>query len=343
MPDKQPVAPVPPVVPVTPVVPVPAQVQAAGNQADALLHGQPGGEVPPGGPGAADGNWQHKYDVLQGKYNAELPQLNQTNSYLTSELLTTKTLVHDLQQKLSGMQAKPPETPAATSLNLSEFLSDDQKKKLDEEGVTGEVLNMLGQAMSGATNQQFTNQATSFQHDIQTLKGDAAKTAKMTFWSTFDAAVPDSKALNVNPAFMEFMKVSVPGTGMTRQQLVEVAVQNLDPQSAIAIYNEFKSAVSPNLPPIPPTPPTPPGPGPEFQPGGLMAQADPAASLNVPGQPTIPVADTKIYTKAEVNDFFKNLAIGKFDNLPDKGSAYEALLMAACKEGRVEGSLQPTR
>lgn len=314
---------------------LPVQVQQAGANADAILQPTPPGvEVPPG-PGAVGEDWQQKYAVLQGKYNAELPQLQQTNSYLTSELLQLKTIVQDLQQQKATAPAAPAAPVAPAPLDLSSFLNDDQKKKLDEEGITSDVLNMLGQAIGGSTTQQFADHSTAISQDIKSLKGDAAKTASMTFWSTFEGAVPDYQSLNANPSFMEFMKIPVPGTGMNRQQLADIAVQNLDARSAVSIYNEFKQlnpaqfpAATQHLPPQPPS---------------LMSQADPAANLNVQVPPQPLVTDTKIYTKAEVNKFFADVAIGNYKNNPDQAVQYEALIMAACREGRVEGSLQPTR
>ncbi len=330
-----------------PVQNVPAQVQAAGNAADQLLQsGQPGGEVPPGpGQQPAGDNWKHKYDVLQGKYNAEMPQLQQTNSYLTSELLTMKTLVHDLQQQLSGLQAKPNTPAAPASLNLGEFLNDDQKKKLDEEGLSSEVLNMLGQAISGVTTQQLDTQAAGFQQDIQTLRGDQAKTAEANFWTVFEGAIPDFKALNANPVFKEFMNVPVVGTGKTRQELANDALRNLDSHSVIAIYNEFKTSQPPAGQQSQFTPGQQPQltPGQQPPPGGLVGQVDPIATLNVQGQPPVTVTDTRIYTKAEVNKFFRDVAIGNYKNNPEQAQQLESLLLAACQEGRVEGSLQPTR
>lgn len=340
----------PPAPPVQPAQVLPAQVQAAGTHADQLLQAtQPGVEVP-SGPVAVPpaGDWKHKYDVLQGKYNAEIPQLQQTNSYLTTELVTTKALLNDIQQQLNGLQANPPAQAAPASLDLSKFLNDDQKKKLDEEGITNDVLNMLGQSIQGGMAQQLTNQAAGFNQEIQGLKGDQAKVEHANFWNTFETAVPDFPALNQNPAFKAFMHVPVAGT--TRQRLADDAAARLDPKGVIDIYNEFKMSQPP-----PALQPGAQQPGMQLQPGqpgyqpelppvpGLAGQADPASMLNVPGQNIAPVVDTKIYSKAEVNKFYSDKSIGNFNHLPDQGQAMENLIMIACQEGRVEGSLQPTR
>lgn len=351
MPHTQSVQPTQPAV--QPAQPLPVQVQAAGTAADQILQGQPGGEAPPGSgqPQPVGENWEHKYAVLKGKYNAEIPQLQQTNSYLTTELMNTKSLLRDLQQQLNGLQALPPQQAPTQEVDIRKFLTPEQKAKLlDEDGISDDTLNMLGQAFMGASNQQLNTQATTFQQEIQGLRGDQVKTSRENFWTTFESAVPDYHTLNANPAFVAFMNLPVIGTGMTKQQLSEQAVQNLDVRSAIEIYNEFKRSQPPPVqqPGVQPQHGPQPQPGqPGYQPElppvpGLAGQADPMATLNVPGQYQAPVVDTKIYSKAEVNKFYADMSIGKYNHLPDKGASLENQIMTACQEGRVAGSLRPT-
>ncbi|MCK4786893.1 MAG: hypothetical protein KAV87_24260, partial [Desulfobacteraceae bacterium] len=108
---------------------------------------------------------EHKFSVLQGKYDAEVKpasesgqratQLETTNSVLTDQLIEAKAQIAELK---AAVKPAAPAKPAAIKVDVNKYFSPEALTKLDNEGVTGEALEMIVNAVAGVTADQAKTQ-----------------------------------------------------------------------------------------------------------------------------------------------------------------------------------------
>ena len=89
---------------------------------------------------------EHKFSVLQGKYDAEVKpasesgqratQLESTNSVLTDQLVEAKAKLAEL--KAAGKPIEPAKPAAPAQVDINKYFPPEAIKKLDDEGVSEE-------------------------------------------------------------------------------------------------------------------------------------------------------------------------------------------------------------
>jgi len=320
---------------------VPKQVEDAGKVADELLKKQNEPEVPPvedpeskekepekkpeekvEKPEVED--FQQKYETLQGKYNAEVVQVGNTNQYLIEEISKLKLANEEKDQLVIDIQKQLNPEPEP-KLDLSQFLTKDEMDKLDESGMETDIQEIIAKLSKGvsATN---VPQTTNLEKKVGDLEKGQAETRWDRFLNTVYGAVPNLDEINPDPKFVEFMAVRVPGTGASRQAIMDSNTKALDAQSVIEVYKEFLSL-------------TPAIPNPEKK--KLEDQVDPVEDL--PNAQPAPTTSDKIWKIGEINTHFKEMAIGessnyargKYANDPELAKKIDAEIVKANDEGRI--------
>jgi hypothetical protein len=263
-------------------------------------------------------DFERKYRVLQGKYDAEIASANRQIAQLNERLLTQQNLIET-------MRANPaPPTPAADNTHKA------GKKFIKEEDVEEYGKDMVEFAKRAALE--------AIQPELDTLRSEnaelkrqlgqtqevTAQSARERVYLALDRDVPDWQTINTNQKFLDWLGEPDVFSGTPRGELLGHAYKNNDVTRVVNIFKAFKredSAIAPT--------PTPTGRTPALDVATLVAPGSPkSASAEAPG-------DTKrTWSQAEISSFYEQKRRGKI-------SAADALniereIALATREGRVK-------
>lgn len=277
---------------------------------------------------AAGEDWKQRYSVLQGKYNAEVPRLSAEITYLTGENATMKRRIADLEQMLAeagveegsedsgGHHAAGPEHPATPPA----------KPKVDIDSIR----DMFGDELADGMQ--------AFAADMEAREAEKAQRQQEAFYGTIQAAInrvlgPKTvpwNQVNVDPGFMQWLQQRDPYTGKPLQELLNEAAGVLNGERAAAFFSDYLLSKAP---------PAQPAPTPN---GGGAAGVNPAARLHPLIEPSAaggagnPVTgDQKIWSKAEITQFYKDCSTGKYRGREQESERIDREISQAALDGRV--------
>ncbi len=176
-------------------------------------------------------DWEHKYHVLQGKYDAELPRTRDEARYWRDRCEQLQAQLELLAQQQQPPVATP-EPPISQELN--DYLGADAAKvvaklldqqKRDLEAKFGQVAQMTRQSAEGA------------------------------FWTQVRQAFPNYNDLQHDQGLNQWLGESWPGSRQTRLQQAQALAQALDVEGFIGLLRAYAPAAGPVKPAMPsPTP-----------------------------------------------------------------------------------------
>jgi len=148
----------------------------------------------------------HRYDVLAGKYNAEIGALHKQVVDLSDDVVT-------LTSKLGQRGTAP--VPDATEEEDSELIGPD--------------------ALAAIKRQ--------IQKAVEPLAAKVGETAKRSFSAEVNDAIPDWGQIQAHDQFQPYMHAINPATGFAWGEHLNDAIARQDVQRVAAIYGEFKRVV----------------------------------------------------------------------------------------------------
>lgn len=205
---------------------LPAQVKASEDRANAAIaemQSKPAEEPQVEAPApSAPENWETKYKVLQGKYNAEVPRLTAKVRELTAEIDVLKAHVETKK--------------AAPVTDTDESLFDP------------DLINVIRSEAAKAARSEFDP----FRPAIEGQRAKAEAEAQIAteqerqdrFLAALSSVHPDWEKVDGSPDFKRYLIGTDARTGKVRQQMLEDSLRSFDPTDAILIFSEFKRAVS---------------------------------------------------------------------------------------------------
>ena len=235
----------------------------------------PKAEDPPKAP-AAESEWEHKYKVLAGKYNAEVPRLNQEVREYKSELASLRQEVEALKQ---------PQGPKGSLKELMDTLGaeDLQVKVISEQ--ESKIAHLE------ATIAKLTAQQTQ-------IAETQAQSEEDRFLAALGKLYPAWETVNVDPDLLIWLAEEDPLLGGTRKAAFDNAVARLDAGRVVAFFKAFESSRAP----APVAAPAKPKPS-----ESLKKQVMPEVGAGSNGD----VAGAK-WTRASVSTFYSDAGKGKF-------------------------------
>lgn len=250
--------------------------------------------------------WRHRYDVLQGKYNKEVPALHQEVKQLKQDIADKDARIVELEQ--AGGQGQPGQ------------LSDDKLKQMRVDFGDDLVDAMLDLARSGGGGgsdevARLRQELDEIRQKEQQREQETLEDAKARFWSTLEAQVPQWREINASPAFHQFLAQPDERTGQPRQKTLEAAQQALDPAPVVTIFRSYQQQAGAQQ--------TPPAPNPDDVEPPRSRASDPAPQ----GQ------GGAIWTGAKIRQFYEDKRRGRYSK--DEAARLEADIFAAQQEGRV--------
>lgn len=252
-------------------------------------------------------DWKARYHVLQGKYNAEVPRYAAELKELNRKLAEAEQAIAELKT-----QAKEQPEPSPDFDRLRDEYGPDVVSAIER--VAAQKAGELIKPLQGEVEQ------TKAEREAQ-RKREEADASSRNFAEAVNDLVPDWEAIDKLPEFHAYL-ADVGSDGRTRQEVLMEAASHYDAAGAARIFAAFKRTDAYKSHATPVAPPR--------AKDALAAQVVPEPS----GRDRNP-ADSggKVYTRAEISAFFRDLAMGKIDS--ERAKQIERDIDAAMREGRI--------
>lgn len=319
----------------------PAAVKAAAAKADALqkqlAEGKPAdqqaGTTPPNtdgtpAPTQADTlpkpveqtlkqsdtqDFKDKFFTLKGKYDAEVPRLHQEIKNLTAT-------VSQLQEQLQTANTKQSEDHAEDGKSIDPNKEAMMKEAFldmgDEFSTLVEVIQSLKQQ-----NADLKNELTRLSGDVQTEKEAKVQERYSAYRGRVEQEVArmgaDFEKLNTDRNFLNWLRQYPDGETESRLAKLRRAESQMDMSSTVAIFRAYLGRQQPQAKAGPSQP--------NLQPPATNTWSDQAP----------PSASTRTWTRADIAQFYKDKAQGKFRGRDEEMNAIEADIFAAQTTGRI--------
>lgn len=253
----------------------------------------------------SSGDWEHKYKVLKGKYDKEVPRL-------TRELRTVKQEKDQLMQRISLLEQVVSEVMAKGGMATSQAPKQEEE---DEELLrVKEDYPEIYKAVTKLVERKLTREV---KPEIEQVK---ATTTQSAFYTRLASLVPQWQTINSDPDFLDWL--SYPSEELptkTRHQLMLLAFQEGDADAVATFFKRFIQQAKTNSE------------------GEEVSMKSPAEKSVAPpyrktaqsGKET----SKRMFRESEIKDFYTNLALGKIP--PDKRDALEQQILSAIMENRV--------
>lgn len=210
---------------------------------------------------------QHKFNVLQGKFNKEItPIKDDVNALLKlkAELKTARKRITTAEQKAAKLvtqnadfvrqlkdvqgqlDSKNIETATPGEVDVNKLLSDEDFESLLVQGIDRPAVETLAKLLSKPpqTNKPVPA-ADSATAAPQSTETDNDKTVAAAFWDGLDTAVPEWSAINKLPEWATWLHEPAPlHKGKIRQDILSDAQDNWDLEIVLEMFRDFMSGDS---------------------------------------------------------------------------------------------------
>lgn len=291
---------------------------------------------PPPEPPKQD--WKHKYSVLQGKYDAEVPRLNEDLREARSGLRKMQDKVSHLETLVASMQAvqtRPaePDKPLITQEEIDTFGPD----LID---IVGRVAKQVLEPYVDKRFGEIEKNVKQVGENVASTQKTMAESARDRLYERLDKTVPEWRTINRTQEFVNWLNEVDPYTGVPKGVNLRAAFERNDSDRVLAFFEGFQKehAVATEDPdPAAPTEESaPPHEGPQQGLETLVAPGTPKTGTTVAQEES---GKGRIWTRQMISDFYnqKNELIKADPNrdLPDKIQALERDLFKAQSEGRI--------
>lgn len=315
---------------------VPEAVRRQQEQVDAFdaeLNAPPPGETPPvpeapletppatPPPASTEVDWQQKFQTLQGKYNAEVPQL--------------RGQVQALTQRLEELSANPSPTPTpapapadpppklVTTEDTETYGDDliDLIRRVAVETDAGEKAKLQGEIA------ELRRQMAATGEQVKEVQGSVTDERRVAYFVDLAKLCPTYDDVDNNEAFKAWLLQTDDFSGFVRNDILQRAYHAFDAVQTAKIFNTFIAQATPEPAPIP----TPPVPDPQAE---LAQQVSPGQARSS----AVITPDTdgkKVWSVAEMDVFYKDVARGDYRGRRADVERIEAEIDRALAEGRV--------
>lgn len=259
---------------------------------------------------------KQRNDSLQGRVDSQLRPLNQT--------------VRELQQQLNQVRSNPTrvEVPTApvvdvTVQDLLAELSPEDRELMGEKqlAILARLIEKPTQAMVDKVRSELQASFDErFDTRLRQMEGQVAGQTGRELWDRVDRLSPGARDRNDvdDPQWVEFLNQKDPISGRMRKDLGNAAVDAGDVARLALLHDEFLKSTGKAKPAE-----AAPRQNMELRPDG--SRAEPGVSSST--QPTI--------KNSEIEQFYKDLASGKYEGKPQLADKMEALITSAIQDGRV--------
>ena len=165
--------------------------------------------------------WRHRFDVLQGKYNAEVPALRKEIATITEQLASA-----DKQKSGTAIEQAHSAVSDLTADEIEEYGPD--------------LVKFIQRVATGASKGS-GGDLSEIKGELDQMREEKRQDAEARFWSDLEAQVPTFREINANQAFHQWLAQIDRLSGQTRQQLLVDAQHAFDPYRVAAVFKSFSA------------------------------------------------------------------------------------------------------
>lgn len=246
-------------------------------------------------------DFKHKYDVLQGKYDSELPRMSAENKQLRDHTIELSQVISTLQSEVEKLKETPavePEPPQG----MRESLSEEEVAEIESVMDFDVFDKIVGKFVKNRTQP--------LEQNIASLQTTRAQSAEDVFYGKINA-ITDLQAINTSQEFNEWLDLKAPYTHQTRRTILKAAESNLDADTVCELFGDYAKK-----------------PGKQT----LKPRISPGKGVSTTGVP----AEGKIWTAKEVSDFYVNVQKGKYNGKETERKQTERDIWNAQIQGRIQ-------
>lgn len=247
------------------------------------------------------GYWRNRFSVMEGKYRAEVPRLQQQLNEASQRI---KTLETELQER--SRQKPPGDDP---SLSDGELFTEEERNEY------GELCPMIERVAQRIAQREASESVKPVRETVQQQHQESRSERVARFWADLRDEVSDWDSINESKEFEQYLLQTDPFSGRTRNELLQDAQQQLDVHRVIRFFKDFKSQQG-----VPERP----NPQEDITPRSRStARAD---SGTPPG---------KRWTRQEIHEHYAAVQRGRFRGREADQRAIDEDIAAAYREGRI--------
>lgn len=184
-------------------------------------------EEPAGKP--EDETWKSKYQVLQGKYDHEVPRLSQ-------EVRQLKTEIESLTAKLQDAATK--QTAAEPTVNT---ISNQELMEELEDRFGPELLEAFTKLAAASKNPELVDRLDQIEKRVKEVSEvSEEQKAEVEFNRLLTAECRNWQKLNEDPAFNQYIRDTLLPTGETLYEVLNAAYENGDVVKVGRIFNSYQ-------------------------------------------------------------------------------------------------------
>jgi DNA repair exonuclease SbcCD ATPase subunit len=258
-------------------------------------------------PPQAPDDWEQRYKTLQGKYNAQVPRLQQD--------------IRRLQESLSALENEKAQLQKAAETKPDDFQG---QSTLDKEAFAeyGEDFGTLVD-----TIQKLEQRNAALSDEVQRLSGDVTQDRQAKAQEAYDRYLRDVTdrvaalggnltQLDSSPQFLNWLRQYPEGEAESRHAKLQRAESVKDVSATVEIFQEYLGGTAPPAAPAS-TPPN------------MQPPSGP------PAHPPTARPEGKMWTRTEISKFYADKVKGVYEGRDEEAAQIEADIHAAPGEGRV--------
>jgi len=260
--------------------------------------------------------WEHRFKTSQGMFEAEKTRLRTENSDLKSKLGGLEARMKELENSL-----KAAERSAPSKIDLKEYLSDEQIESYGPD-ILQSVLKIAENAAKKTSERSagevLERELAPLKQKVETAEKEARDRQLDNFIEMLDVRVPKWPVINNDPKFHEWLSQKDAFSGFTKQELLTHAEKALDHDRVIAIFEAYLQSS-----------PAPKNTNVETQ---HRVVPDPVGQTQIVTQMT---PDAPRVSRAEISQFYRDKALGRYKSRPQEAAKIEEKIRAAQLAGNV--------
>lgn len=246
---------------------------------------------------------QHKFSVLQGKYNAEIPRLSDELNALKNRTVTP-----------------PSETPPGTPPPDGGATMEERIERLKQE-YGPEFLEDIEYFL----RPKIMKELEGVKQTVENVAAVTSQAQDTQFLTRLSTIVPEWPVLVKDPAFVEFMNAEEGNSGVPRLENARKFQGQRNAEKLAKYYVDFKSTRKPSVTPAPGTP----------TPGKPTKEALVAPATTPTGQVPTGREEIPIMRASELDKFARDVNAGLYRGRDKEYAAMDAKITAAQAAGRI--------
>jgi len=266
-------------------------------------------------------NWEHAFKSVNGRYQ----KAQQTIQNLTARISDLEAALADREARLSAVQNQVQTQPSNVHSELTpEEISDYGEEFLN---VVGKKAREIAASEIARLNERI-EQLTAQLNGVST---NVLLNAREKMKSVLDSEIPNWREINENQDFLAWLGLKDPYSGIIRHDMLKAAWNANDANRVLAFFRGFitdDAAVNPQgkQAPITSTSNRP----------RLEQFAAPGRASNSGDVAPSPTTQKPIITRAQIAQFHRDVAQGKYRGREAERKAFDAAMIEAAREGRIQ-------